>query len=217
MIKKEVGKGNKVRLTARVLLENRFLYSLLKGDGIVCDVSSYLAVRIDLPVKRESTLYALEKLGTGIKAAEVGVFCGDNALDIVTACRPKELHLIDPWEIGIVDGMFITEESYEIATGMLEPFVEEHNIKFIKGLSVQESCSYEDGYFDYVYIDARHDYDSVKADILAWEPKVRPGGILAGHDWKVEDVEKAVRETLGDKFIVTKSGMEWIYHKEIVC
>ena len=36
---------------------------------------------------------------------------------------------------------------------------------------------------DVVYIDARHDYRSVAQDIDAWWPKVRPGGILAGHDY----------------------------------
>jgi hypothetical protein len=36
---------------------------------------------------------------------------------------------------------------------------------------------------DFVYIDARHDYESVKEDLHAWFDKVRPGGILAGHDY----------------------------------
>lgn len=38
----------------------------------------------------------------------------------------------------------------------------------------------DDGYFDYVYVDARHDRKGVLMDLEAWWPKVRQGGILAG-------------------------------------
>jgi hypothetical protein len=36
---------------------------------------------------------------------------------------------------------------------------------------------------DYVYVDARHDYCGALEDIAAWWPKLRPGGIMAGHDY----------------------------------
>ena len=36
---------------------------------------------------------------------------------------------------------------------------------------------------DFVYIDARHDYEAVAADIAAWIDRVRPGGLFAGHDY----------------------------------
>lgn len=36
---------------------------------------------------------------------------------------------------------------------------------------------------DAVWVDAAHDERSVCADLAAWLPKVKPGGILAGHDY----------------------------------
>lgn len=36
---------------------------------------------------------------------------------------------------------------------------------------------------DFVYIDARHDYDSVKRDVETWFPLIKPGGLIAGHDY----------------------------------
>jgi len=50
--------------------------------------------------------------------------------------------------------------------------------------------------WDIVFIDALHDYEHVKQDIELWWPKVRNGGILAGHDFnhKWPGVERAVAE-----------------------
>lgn len=49
---------------------------------------------------------------------------------------------------------------------------------------------------DLVFIDADHSYDSCYNDIAAWLPRVRPGGVIAGHDYgpAFPGVEKAVRE-----------------------
>jgi len=49
---------------------------------------------------------------------------------------------------------------------------------------------------DLVFIDALHDYESVMQDISLWWPKVRQGGILAGHDYnhKWPGVERAVAD-----------------------
>ena len=53
---------------------------------------------------------------------------------------------------------------------------------------------------DVVFIDMDHDYESVIADVHAWLPKVRPGGIIAGHDYGSPDwpgVKSAVDEIFG--------------------
>jgi SAM-dependent methyltransferase len=56
----------------------------------------------------------------------------------------------------------------------------------------------DDGKFDLVFIDAAHDYDNVKLDIQSWLPLVRPGGIIAGHDYQLAwpGVVEAVNELL---------------------
>jgi len=51
--------------------------------------------------------------------------------------------------------------------------------------------------FDFVFIDADHGYQALRADIEAWLPAVKPGGVLAGHDWcTYESVRRAVGDTL---------------------
>jgi hypothetical protein len=39
------------------------------------------------------------------------------------------------------------------------------------------------GKLDFVYLDADHAHASVKADLAAWFPLVKSGGVFAGHDW----------------------------------
>ena len=41
----------------------------------------------------------------------------------------------------------------------------------------------EDDSVDYIYVDARHDYCGVTQDLQAYWPKLKGGGILAGHDF----------------------------------
>jgi hypothetical protein len=58
---------------------------------------------------------------------------------------------------------------------------------------------FSDRSVDWVHLDGRHDYESVSADIRAWQPKMRAGGWLSGDDYDEErwpGVVRAVRELL---------------------
>jgi len=52
--------------------------------------------------------------------------------------------------------------------------------------SVKAAGCFEDAELDFVFIDAEHSYEAVRADISAWWPKLRPGGMLIGHDYNPE-------------------------------
>lgn len=49
--------------------------------------------------------------------------------------------------------------------------------------STAAAARFPDNSLDFVYLDARHDLAGVVADIHAWWPKVKPGGVFAGHDY----------------------------------
>ena len=57
-----------------------------------------------------------------------------------------------------------------------------------------------DGYYDAVFIDATHTYKAVLHDIVTYQPKVKKGGIIAGHDIDNPDVYKAVYNQFGRGF-----------------
>lgn len=48
--------------------------------------------------------------------------------------------------------------------------------------SCEAASQHADRSVDAVWLDAGHDTESVKKDLLAWMPKIKLGGILAGHD-----------------------------------
>lgn len=90
-------------------------------------------------------------------------------------------------------------------------------IHVIRDLSDMAACHFADHSLDFVFIDADHDYEYVKKDIDAWFPKVKKGGILAGHDYHVgqNNVERAVKEW-SKKYNITfqykqqKYGSSWV-------
>ena len=82
--------------------------------------------------------------------------------------------------------------------------------------SVDAAADWNEGEADFVFLDADHSYEAVHADILAWLPKVSPGGWLAGHDVNAHypGVERAVRELLPDAEVrsnVDGWGGVWIH------
>jgi predicted O-methyltransferase YrrM len=55
----------------------------------------------------------------------------------------------------------------------------------------------EDGTLDFYFIDASHTYKNVVKDIVAWTPKLKPGGWMIGHDINYPSVDRAIKDTIG--------------------
>lgn len=68
----------------------------------------------------------------------------------------------------------------------------------------------EDGWADFVFIDAAHSYDAVQEDIALWQAKVKPGGWFGGHDYHVAfpGVMRAVDEAFG-RNVIFLPGWIW--------
>jgi predicted O-methyltransferase YrrM len=66
----------------------------------------------------------------------------------------------------------------------------------IKDWSVNAAKQFKDESVDFVYIDASHDEKNCREDIEAWDPKVRKGGVVSGHDFSDEDAAWGVIEAV---------------------
>ncbi len=74
----------------------------------------------------------------------------------------------------------------------------------LKTTSIEAAKQFEDNSLDFVHIDASHDYENVLADIIAWYPKVKPGGFITGDDYVISwgGVIQAVKEYFTGKSVV---------------
>ena len=73
-----------------------------------------------------------------------------------------------------------------------------NKITTIKSLSHEASQYFDDKSVDVIFIDAGHSREAVMKDIDCWLPKIKPNGIIAGHDYTAwEGVNQAVDEKFG--------------------
>jgi predicted O-methyltransferase YrrM len=89
--------------------------------------------------------------------------------------KGRRLVSIDPWAAR-------EDEPYlEQTRSRLAPFGPRSEIW--RTTSVGAAARVQPASADFVYIDALHDYDSALEDVAHWYPKLRPGAIIAGHDY----------------------------------
>jgi hypothetical protein len=164
--------------------------------------------------------------GDGSHFVEVGSWYGKStaymAVAIANSKKNIKFDAVDTWrgspehqkggeyedENAINDTLFnVFQENMKPAAGYYNP---------VKMDSIEASKQYEDESLDFVFIDASHEYEFVKADILTWLPKVKKGGWIGGHDFTPNDpptngVDTAVKEIFGDDYEV--DHVSWLHHK----
>jgi hypothetical protein len=150
--------------------------------------SSYAVTITKLPSRDElpMLLNARGLLGTG---AEIGVKRGGFSDHILWHWKGARFISIDPW-LSVdweeyVDRSNVTQDefdkNYVFTKNRLAKYGSRSEIWRQRSVEAAERVPPHS--MDFVYIDARHDYESVKEDLHAWFDKVRPGGIFAGHDY----------------------------------
>ena len=132
---------------------------------------------------------------------EVGSYLGESTLIFLE--RAGKVICIDPYLDEFAKAELEHEELGNAMSEVYEAFkqrvLDVHpNVTLLRNTSADASWDI-DQMFDLIYIDANHEYEHVKNDIMLYMPFVKPGGWIAGHDLidYFPGVERAVNEMFG--------------------
>lgn len=142
---------------------------------------------------RDNLGYLLNHLNLINNGVEIGVQKGIFSKTILEKWKGNKLYMVDCWEEQdsslYIDGSNhnnnIQNEFMNIAINNVKTYTNRYEI--IKKYSVDASKNFDDCSLDFIYIDARHDYNGVLEDLEYWYPKVKSGGLISGHDYTKED------------------------------
>jgi SAM-dependent methyltransferase len=150
---------------------------------------------------------AVEWLPNGGTFVEVGCWQGQSLAFFLTEAwnsgKRFKVFGCDHFRGSVGDGPLIQEASLKSIVAHCAHNLRRavHPFALVHAESKIGATFFQDTSIDYCFIDAGHMYDEVKADIAAWLPKMKPGGIMAGHDFNQVPVENAVREAFPDKTV----------------
>lgn len=142
--------------------------------------------------------FLLGMLPQGSTGVEIGVHEGDFSRRILQLVRPCRLHLVDPWAYeatgeyshslygGKLGGdQCHLDQRYAAVAASFQNEIASDQVRLHRQTSEAASATFDDDYFDWVYIDGNHTYACVLSDLTRYCPKVRRGGLIAGDDYGV--------------------------------
>jgi predicted O-methyltransferase YrrM len=139
---------------------------------------------------------------------EIGTYSGNSALLVKKINPTLNIKCIDPYfenleyELDLFSATSMDELYYQTYK-----LLNENNIQLIRGESEKILPVFEDNYFDIIFIDGDHKYESVEKDILNSYPKVKNNGIMFGHDSGHSEVNDAIK-----KYIIEPEFKDIIYN-----
>lgn len=141
----------------------------------------------------------LKSFGENLTVCEIGVFQGEFSKFIWGETNPKELVLIDlfNWKTSSGDQNGENTKFADLNEEylQLQNHFKDQNVKIIKGDSSQVLKSFDDKYFDIIYVDGDHSYKGALKDLQTAFHKIKTNGIICGHDYNIKLYPEVVAAT----------------------
>ncbi len=132
------------------------------------------------PVSRNGLAKIFGELGYKV-GAEIGVRSGGYSKILCENIPGLKVFCVDPYLP--YRGRRPSQEKMDTIFNQAQKQLAGYDVTFIRKTSLQATKDIPDGSLDFVYIDGLHEWDPVACDIIFWTPKIRIGGIVAGHDY----------------------------------
>ena len=161
---------------------------------------------------RGNYLIELGKKYRWLRGAELGVWYGETFFRLLDGLPDLFLIGVDDWRDN-PRNVHHKDQNKNRESVYLKQRKYTDRSHILKMTTARAARLVPDDDLDFVFIDADHRYQSFKDDIIAWLPKVKPGGFLTGHDFDIPDVKKAVSEILGQVECPEYSDFTWAWRK----
>jgi hypothetical protein len=169
--------------------------------------------------QRQAERYATFRslLGSNLTGAEIGVYKGGFGEFLLGHCR--KLYLVDPWfrAGGFWNSGIAGDSRVQTVIDIMSAYkaeIEARRVEVVVEYAVPFLRSMPDGSFDFLYLDASHEYSATLDELHAAQPKLKSGGHMFGDDYdpdpasKQHGVYRAVNEfarDTGATFVINES------------
>lgn len=136
----------------------------------------------------------IKKLGEDLVGLELGVARAETTIYLLDHCSFKKYYCVDPWLPymdwnGMINNQLIYDMKVAAFTNMA---AYPDKIEVVQENSKDAQQRITDESLDFIFIDGDHSYEAALFDMTTYWPKVKKGGLFAGHDAGMQTVDTAL-------------------------